>query len=109
MSNQTKYCHNCGTPILIKNIFCVNCGARQSTHQQHQVSPQTPTVQPVYNHQYSIKQHVSILWYFAPLLFAILGGVIAWYINKDKDPGKARNFLIFGAIMTIVNYFLLSG
>jgi hypothetical protein len=108
MSSQTKYCHNCGTPVPLNNIFCVNCGARQSTPQQYQDPQQTPSVQPVYDHSYSIKQNVSIFWYLAPFLFAIIGGAIAWYVNKDKDPGKARNFLILGAIMTIVNYFLLS-
>ena len=53
-----------------------------------------------------MKQNVSGFWYLAPLLFAILGGGIAWFVNKDKDPDKARNFLILGVIMTVLNYIL---
>ena len=37
-----------------------------------------------------------------PLFFGILGGIIAWAVNKDKDPKRARNLLIFGLLWTFV-------
>ena len=47
-------------------------------------------------------QHVSGAWYLVPLFFGILGGIIAWAVNKDKDPKRARNLLIFGLLWTFV-------
>lgn len=45
---------------------------------------------------------VSGAWYLVPLFFGLIGGIIAWAVNKDRDPGKARNLLIFGLIWTVV-------
>lgn len=64
---------------------------------------------PAYYAPPPVKQNVSNLWYIAPVLFAILGGAIAWFLNKDKDPEKARNFLIVGAVMTAINVYLMYG
>jgi hypothetical protein len=56
-----------------------------------------------------MKQSVSNIWYLAPIILAILGGALAWFVNKDKDPEKARNFLIVGVVMTVINYLLMYG
>jgi heme/copper-type cytochrome/quinol oxidase subunit 2 len=48
------------------------------------------------------EQHVSGAWYLVPFFFGILGGIIAWAVNKDKDPKRARNLLIFGLLWTFV-------
>jgi hypothetical protein len=56
-----------------------------------------------------MKQSVSNIWYLAPIILAILGGAVAWFVNKDKDPEKARNFLIVGVVMTVINYLLMYG
>lgn len=45
---------------------------------------------------------VSSAWYLLPFFLGIIGGLIAWVINKESDPKKARNFLIFGVVWTIV-------
>ena len=47
-------------------------------------------------------QRVSGAWYLLPLFFGIIGGIIAWAVNKDKDPKRARNLLIFGLLWTFV-------
>ena len=100
--SDTKFCPNCGAQIISDSPFCSYCGAKQLD-----VSPninqtgQTVSPSPIYQPPTSVdKQHVSSLWYLLPILFAILGGVIAWYVNRKKDPGKARNFLMLGAMMT---------
>jgi len=47
-------------------------------------------------------EKVSSAWYLVPLFFGIIGGLIAWFVNKDRDPKKARNFLIFGFVLTAI-------
>ena len=105
-----KYCQNCGAQIPVNATFCTACGAKQGAGQQ--MTPPPPPAQygappPTYNAPPSVKQNVSNLWYIAPVLFAILGGAVAWFLNKDKDSEKARNFLIVGAVMTVINVFLI--
>jgi signal peptidase len=44
----------------------------------------------------------SPLWYELPLLFSIIGGVIAYYKIRKDDPKKARNCLILGSLVIFV-------
>jgi len=53
-------------------------------------------------------EHVSGAWYLLPLSFGILGGIIAWAVNRDKDPGRARNLLIFGVLWTLIPTVLIA-
>jgi len=73
-----------------------------------QPQPQYGAPPPAYYQQPPLRQSVSNLWYIAPILFAILGGALAWFVNKDKDPQKARNFLIVGSFMTVINVLLMT-
>ena len=82
MSRETKHCVRCGEEIDIKAEICPKCGVRQ------------PVMPELYG--------VSSAWYLVPLFFGIIGGLIAWFVNKDRDPQKARNFLIFGIVWSIV-------
>jgi hypothetical protein len=118
MSNQVKYCQNCGAQIPANALFCTACGAKQGAEQQMPPPPPPAQYGAPQPSQYGAppsayyappptKQNVSNLWYIAPVLFAILGGGVAWFLNKDKDPEKARNFLIVGAVMTVINLLLM--
>ncbi len=69
---------------------CPNCGAPVKGMAMSSVAPPNTA------------QHVSGAWYLVPLFFGILGGIIAWAVNKDKDPKRARNLLIFGLLWTFV-------
>lgn len=75
-----KFCGNCGAKINSKAIICPNCGVQQL----------------------GLKENVSSLWYLVPLFFGFIGGIVAWAVNKDRDPKKARNMLIFGIIWTVL-------
>ncbi len=44
----------------------------------------------------------SPLWYELPLLFSIIGGLIAYYKIRKDDPKKARNCLIIGSLVIYV-------
>ena len=44
----------------------------------------------------------SPLWYELPLIFSIIGGIIAYYKIRKDDPKKARNCLIIGSFVIYV-------
>jgi len=45
----------------------------------------------------------SSLWFLLPILFNIIGGVIAYFIIKDDDPSKAKNCLWLGIILSAIS------
>ncbi|MFL5767100.1 MAG: hypothetical protein ACJ758_04565 [Actinomycetota bacterium] len=49
---------------------------------------------------------VSPAWWLAPILFGLLGGLVAFLVNRDRDARTARTMLIVGASITIVLTFL---
>ncbi len=49
---------------------------------------------------------VNPLWWLAPILFGLLGGLVAFLVNRDRDARTARTMLIVGASITIVLTFL---
>lgn len=42
-------------------------------------------------------------WYLLPLLFGIIGGVIAYFVIKQDDPIKAKNCLKLGLVLLAIN------
>ena len=75
-----KFCPNCGAKVNSKAVICPSCGVQQPVG----------------------RENVSRLWYLVPLFFFFIGGIVAWAVNKDRDPKKARNMLIFGIIWSVV-------
>ena len=45
----------------------------------------------------------SGLWYLLPILFGIIGGVIAWFVIKEDDSIKAKNCLKIGIVLLIID------
>lgn len=45
---------------------------------------------------------VSGAWWLLPIFFTWLGGLIAWLVNKDKDPRKAKSMLLWGIGLTFI-------
>lgn len=41
----------------------------------------------------------SWLWWLLPIFLNIIGGVIGYFILKDKDPKMAKNLLLLGAAL----------
>ncbi len=52
---------------------------------------------------------VSNWWYLFPIIFNIVGGLIAWILNRKEDPKKARNFIIVGIIFLVTNIVIIVG
>ena len=42
------------------------------------------------------------IWYLLPLLFGILGGIIAYAVIRHRNPRRARNILILTIIMVFL-------
>lgn len=85
---RKRYCSNCGAEIDSRAKICPKCGVEQA-----------PLI-----------EQVSDAWYLVPFFLGIIGGLIAWFVNKDRNPKKARNFVIFGFVWTaiaIVLYFVV--
>ena len=44
----------------------------------------------------------SSWWFLLPILFGILGGIIAYFVIKDDDPKRARSCLYLGIILAAI-------
>ncbi len=77
---NTKFCSNCGAEIDIKAKICPKCGVEQPL----------------------IPEKVSNWWYVLAIFLGIIGGVIAWAVNKDRNPKKAIRFLIAGLALPAI-------
>lgn len=102
MSNQRKFCPNCGAPNDVNSAHCTSCGtalqAQSNPPQPQYNQPYMPATQPVVS--------VSILWYAVAIIFGLLGAVVAWYANRNKNPQAAKNLLIIGVVSWVIQYFL---
>jgi len=45
----------------------------------------------------------SGFWYLLPILFGIIGGVIAYFVIKQDDQKKAKNCLYLGIVLLIID------
>jgi hypothetical protein len=50
-----------------------------------------------------VEHRRSGLWYILPILFGIIGGVIAYFVIKQDDPNKAKNCLYLGIVLLIID------
>jgi hypothetical protein len=97
----------------IKNImaFCSGCGkelpspdADVCTHCGRLVKEQ---VRSSYFEGSNLRKERSGWWYIVPILFSIIGGIIAYLIVKDDDPKLAKNCLIIGIILFVIGLMLI--
>jgi RNA polymerase subunit RPABC4/transcription elongation factor Spt4 len=85
-AKNTKFCSNCGAEIDIKAKICPRCGVEQPL----------------------IPEKVSNWWYIFAIFLGVVGGVIAWAVNKDRDPKKAIRFLIVGLVVPAIYISILA-
>ncbi|MGA9161240.1 MAG: hypothetical protein WB297_10320 [Actinomycetota bacterium] len=53
------------------------------------------------------RRRVSGAWWLLPIFMGWLGGLIAWLVNKDADPQRARAMLITGIVISALLIVLL--
>ena len=99
-------CDNCGHELRSTAKFCGACGTKAETTSQdtnqHSVDETPP---PKHGYQRAPGNDMGIttsrpagrIWYLLPLLFGILGGIIAYAVIRHRNPRRARNCLILGA------------
>jgi predicted nucleic acid-binding Zn ribbon protein len=75
-----SFCPNCGKEIQADATFCSNCG-----HNLKQVA-----------------QKVSKLWWLLPIFFTIIGGILAYVANRERNSKTARTMLILGIVLVPV-------
>ena len=49
----------------------------------------------------------SSLWFLLPIVFNILGGIVAYFVIRDDDPKKAKSCLLLGIILAAIPILLL--
>ena len=49
----------------------------------------------------------SAWWFLLPILFNVIGGVIAYFVIKDDDQKRAKNCLWLGIILTAIGLALV--
>ncbi|HET8719695.1 MAG TPA: hypothetical protein VFM64_01725 [Candidatus Nitrosotenuis sp.] len=42
-------------------------------------------------------------WFLLPILFNVIGGVIAYFVIREDDPKRARDCLLLGVILTAIS------
>jgi len=47
-------------------------------------------------------ERTSWAWWLLPLLFTLVGGLIAWSLTRYRDPAKATNMLWLGISLTVI-------
>jgi len=90
------FCSNCGKELPSPNAdVCTHCGKLK---EQVRASGFEGS---------NLRKKRSRWWYIVPILFSIIGGIVAYLIVKDDDPKLAKNCLIIGIIMFAIGLMLI--
>jgi hypothetical protein len=54
------------------------------------------------------QRRISGAWWLLPILMGWIGGLIAWLVNKDVDPDRARAMLITGVVISVALFVLFA-
>ncbi len=47
-------------------------------------------------------------WYLVPIFYQVIGGIIAYFAIRYDDPKKAKNCLVLGIIISIVQIVIFA-
>jgi hypothetical protein len=50
----------------------------------------------------------SSLWFLLPVVFNVLGGIVAYFVIRDDDPKKARSCLLLGIVLAAIPMLLVA-
>jgi len=64
-------------------------------------------VEEVYEDPNKKTDKPSNFWYLLPILFGIIGGIIGYFVVKNRDKKMATNLLIAGIIISVISLLLL--
>jgi hypothetical protein len=49
----------------------------------------------------------SSFWFLLPIVFNVIGGIIAFFVIREDDPRKAQNCLYLGIILAAIPVLLI--
>ena len=88
------YCNYCGKELPSPDAdICTQCG-KLVIKKASQTSPE------IYS---GSEGRLSRAWYLLPIFFGIIGGVISYFVLKNKDSKLAKNCLWIGIIITVIS------
>ena len=97
------FCTGCGLKVTNESPkFCPKCGT--TTFQDSEKTDSV--VNHTSNNSSIIPTERSKFWYLLPIVFGIVGGLIAYLVLRKSDSKKARNCLIIGIVFTLIALFL---
>jgi hypothetical protein len=97
-ATPTWRCQHCGTVNAVNNRFCENCGKQLIRENVANTAPYTA------NKTMQVSQktgQISLAIWILPVLFGVLGGLMAWGLTRGSDGKKAKNMLVIGIVMTV--------
>jgi hypothetical protein len=96
-SEGPRFCANCGAPLNPGTKFCSSCGQPVLSAPAGMPSPSAPWTAPVKG-----AETISRWWWLLPILLSWIGGLIAYFVLRDRNAKTARNMLIFSIVWTVV-------
>lgn len=102
ISDSAQICIHCGVKPQLGQNYCWYCGKSTSPHQEICLECGV-----LLKRKPPPSGKVSGAWWLMPIFMGWLGGLIAWLVNREKDPEKARSMLITGIVLSVINFLLL--
>ena len=97
------FCTNCGFEVTTEpSKFCPKCGT--TTFQDSEKTDSV--VNHTSNNSSIIPTERSKFWYLLPIVFGIVGGLIAYLVLRKSDSRKAKRCLIIGIVFTLLGMSL---
>ena len=86
-------------------LICPNCGARNPVDHHH--CKMCGRAIGLGARKGAVAEgKPSAAWYCLPILLGFIGGIIGYFVVKDKDPNMAKNLLLIGIFITIIGVLL---
>ena len=109
------FCDNCRNKLRSTSKFCGACGTKAETTSQdtnQHLVDETPS--PKHGYQRAPGNDMGIttsrpagrIWYLLPILFGLIGGIVAYAVIRHRNPRRARNILILAAILFVLHAIL---
>ena len=92
MLGSMAFCPYCGKEVSPQAFSCPSCG--------HPLAQMQPAMKPA--------EQISWLWWLLPFFLAWIGGLIAYFVLKDRNQKTAEHMLIFGVVWTFAGVLFIA-
>ncbi len=55
----------------------------------------------------SVEKRRSALWFLMPIMFGLIGSVIAYFVLREDDPKLAKNCLYLGIALFVLGFIMM--